>query len=77
MNCCFSQGVLLPFYTFQGSAFVILPKEIQGMYLVSWFPGVVTFRVALPLYEILECSGASVVLVVPDLFHFILFFIIN
>ena len=56
---------------------MILPKETQGMHLVSWFPGVVTFRVALPLYEILEHSGASMVLVVSDLLHFVLFFIIN
>ena len=56
---------------------MILPKEIQGIHLVSWFPGVVTFRVALPLYEVLECSGMSVELVISDLFHFILFFIID
>ena len=56
---------------------MILPKEIWGMHLVSWFPGVVTFGVTLPLYEILEHSGMSVVSVVSDLFHFILFFVIN
>jgi hypothetical protein len=33
---------------------VILPKEIRGVHLVGWFPGVVTFRVAPPLYEIVE-----------------------
>ena len=77
MNCCFGWGVLLPFYTFQGPVSVILLKEIQGMYLVSWFPGVVTFRVALPIYEVLEHSEVSMVSVVPDLFHFVLFFVIN
>ena len=56
---------------------MILLKEIQGIHLVSWFPGVVTFRVALPLYEILELSRMSMVLVIPNLFHFILFFIID
>ena len=56
---------------------MILPKEIQGIHLVGWFPGVVTFGVALPLYEILECSRSSVESMVPDLFHFILFFIID
>ena len=56
---------------------MILPKEIQGVYLVSWFPGVVTFRVAPPLYEILEHSGTSVMLVIPNLFYLILFFIID
>ena len=56
---------------------MILLKEIQGIHLVSWFPGVVTFRIALPLYEILEHSQMSMVLVISDLFHFILFFIID
>ena len=56
---------------------MILPKEIQGIYLVSWFPGVVTFRVALPLYEVLEHSGMSMMLVISNLLYFVLFFIIN
>ena len=56
---------------------MILPKEIQGIHLVSWFPGVIAFRVALPLYEILEHSGASVESMVSDLFYFVLFFIID
>ena len=77
MDCCFCWGFLLPFYAFQGLVFVILLKEIQGIHLVSWFPGVVTFRVALPLYEILEHSGTSVEPVISDLFYFILFFIID
>ena len=47
------------------------------MHLVSWFLGVVTFRVALPLYEILECSKTSVMLVTSNLFHLILFFVID
>ena len=51
---------------------MILLKEIQGIHLVSWFPGVVTFRVALPLYEILKHSGTSVMLVISNLFHFII-----
>ena len=56
---------------------MILLKEIQGMHLVSWFPGVITFRVALPLYEILEHSGMSMGLVISDLLHLVLFFIID
>ena len=77
MNCCFFQGFLLPFYAFQGLVFVIHLKEIWGMHLVSWFLGVVTFGVALPLYKILEHSGMSMMSVVSDLFHFILFFIVD
>ena len=56
---------------------MILLKKIWGIHLVSWFPGVVTFRVALPLYEVLEHSGMSVELVIPNLLHFVLFFIID
>ena len=56
---------------------MILLKEIQGIHLVSWFPGVVTFRVAPPLYEVLEHSRTSMEPVVSDLFYFVLFFIIN
>ena len=56
---------------------VILLKEIQGIHLVSWFPGVVTFGVASPLYKVLECSGSSMMLVISDLLHFILFLIID
>ena len=56
---------------------MILLKEIWGIHLVSWFPAVVTFRVAPPLYEVLEHSGMSMELVISNLFHFILFFIID
>ena len=56
---------------------MILLKEIWGVHLVSWFPGVVAFRVALPLYEVLEHSGMSVVSVISNLFYFILFFVID
>ena len=77
MECCFFQGILLPFYAVQGLVLVILLKEIQGIHLVSWFPGVITFRVALPVYEILKHSGPSVVLVISYLLHFILFFVID
>ena len=69
--------ILLPFYAFQGPVFVILPKEIWGVHLVSWFLGVVTFGVALPLYKVLEHSGASMITVVPNLLHLVLFFIID
>ena len=56
---------------------MILLKEIQGIHLVSWFPGVVAFGVALPLYEILEYSGMSMEPMILDLLHFELFFIID
>jgi len=47
------------------------------MYLVSWFPGVVTFGVPFPFDKVLECSGSSMTPVVDDTFHFIFFFPID
>jgi len=52
-------------------------KELRGMDLVSWFPGVVTFRVPFPFDEVLEHSGSSMMLVVDNTFHFIFFFSID
>ena len=51
--------------------------EFQGMYLISWFPGVVTFRVPFPFDEILELSGSAMTLVVNDALHFIFLFSVN
>jgi hypothetical protein len=49
-------------------------KEFRGVYLVSWFPGVVTFRVSFPFEKVLELSGSSVMSVAPYLLHFVFFF---
>ena len=51
--------------------------ELRGMYLVSWFPCVVTFRVSFPFDEILELSSPTMTLVVDDALHFILLFTVN
>ena len=48
--------------------------EIWGMYLVSWFPGIVTFRVSFPLEEILELFSPPMTSVVSYLLHLILRF---
>jgi hypothetical protein len=56
---------------------MIFFQEVQGVHLVSWFPGVVTFRIPLPLYEILEHSCSPMTLVVLYLLHLILFFTTN
>src|SRR5579863_700089 len=45
--------------------------EVWGMYLVSWLPGVIAFRVALPFEEILELFSPSMMSVAPYLLHFI------
>ena len=52
-------------------------QEFRGMNLVSWFPGVITFRVSLPFDEVLEHSGSPMILVVGNTFHFIFFFSID
>ena len=51
--------------------------ELWGMHLVSWLPGVVTFRVSFPFDEILESSSLAMMSVVHYLLHFILLFTIN
>jgi len=38
---------------------VIKFDEVQGVDLIGVFPSVVTFRIALPFDEILECSRSS------------------
>jgi hypothetical protein len=56
---------------------MILPKEIRGVHLVSWFPGVVTFGVAPPLYEIVELLHSPLMAMVPNLLHLVLFFVVD
>ena len=51
--------------------------ELWGMHLVSWLPGVVTFRVSFPFDEILELPGPAMTSVVDDALHLILFFSVN
>src|SRR5579863_4592431 len=48
--------------------------QVGGMYLVSWFPGVITFRVAFPFEEILELLSSTMTSVAPYLLHLILCF---
>jgi len=45
--------------------------QVGGVYLISWFPSIVTFRVAFPLEEILELFSPSVTSVAPYLLHFV------
>ena len=51
--------------------------EFRSVYLISWFPCVVTFRISFPLDEILELSGPAMTSVVNNALHFILFFTID
>ena len=45
--------------------------------MIHWFPGVVAFRVALPLYEILQLSFLPITLVAPDGLDLVLFSVID
>jgi len=49
-------------------------NELQRMDLVSWFPSVIGFRITLPFDQVLESSRPPRMLVINDLFDFILFF---
>ena len=51
--------------------------EVRSMHLVSWFPGVVAFRVSFPFDQILESSTPTMTSVVNDTLHFIFFFTID
>ena len=51
--------------------------ELRSMYLISWFPCVVTFRVPFPFDEILEPSGPTMTSVVDNALYFILLFAID
>ena len=53
---------------------VIEFDEFWGVHLVSWFPGVVAFRVSFPFDQILESSSPSMTLVVNNALHFIFLF---
>ncbi len=49
-------------------------NKLQSMNLVSWFPGVVRFRVSLPLDEVLKGSGPTCVSVINHLLHLVFLF---
>ena len=51
--------------------------EFGGVYLISWFPGIIAFGVSFPFDEILKSSGPAMTSVVNNLLHFIFFFSIN
>ena len=51
--------------------------EFWSMYLISWLPCVVTFRVPFPFDEILESSSLSMTSVVDNALHFIFLFSVN
>ena len=51
--------------------------ELGSVYLISWFPCVVTFGVPFPLDEVLELSSPSMTSVVNNTLHLILLFPID
>ena len=51
--------------------------EVRSVYLISWFPCVVTFGVPFPFYEILELSSPTMTSVVDNALHFVFLFSID
>jgi len=49
-------------------------NELWSMNLVSWFPGVVRFRIPFPLDEVLEGSSPASISMIDHLFYLIFFF---
>jgi hypothetical protein len=60
------------FYASQSVSLVIKFDESRHMDMISIFPSVVTFRVALPFDQVLQGLAMPPSLVSTDLFHFIL-----
>ncbi len=56
---------------------LVMLDDFRGMDLVSWFPCVVAFRISLPLNEVLELFGSSVLLVCDNSFDFVFFFSVD
>jgi len=69
----FSFAFFAPFII-EGVLSVIGFSELQCMDLVSWFPSVIGFWIALPFYQVLEGSRTSRITVINDLLDFVFFF---
>jgi hypothetical protein len=65
------------FYRLQSVSLMIAFDEDWHMDLIGVFPGVITFRVALPFDQILQGLAMSPSPVGMNLFHFIFVFSIN
>ena len=72
----FSFAFFAPFII-EGVLSVIGFSELQCMDLVSWFPSVIGFWIALPFYQVLEGSRTSRITVINDLLDFVLFFALD
>jgi hypothetical protein len=51
--------------------FMVLIDQHWCVYLVSWFPGVVSVRVSLPFQEILQCLITALMTVIDNGLHFV------
>ena len=72
----FFAAPLVPFI-FERALSVIGFNEFWSMDLVSWFPGVVRFGVALPFDQVLEGSRPSRMSVINNLLDLVFFFSFN
>ncbi len=57
-------------------AFVLF-HQLRGLYVIDQLPGIITLRVALPLYEILQLFLPSITLVAPDGLDLVLFLVVD
>ena len=64
-------------FIFERVLLVIGFDELWSMDLVSWFPGVICFRVVLPFDQVLEGSRLPRMSVINDLLDLIFFFSFN
>jgi hypothetical protein len=65
------------FYAIQHISLVIEFDENGHVNLISIFPSVIAFRLALPFDQVLQGLSMSPPLVSTDLFHLVFFFPIN
>jgi hypothetical protein len=65
---CFYTTFLAPF---------VLSYQLWGLDVVSWFPGVITFWVALPLDKVLQLFLPPLMSVASDGLNLVLFFVVD
>ncbi len=65
-----------PIYAFLLASLVFL-YQLWGLYIIYGLPGVIAFRVAFPLYKILQLFSLPMTSVASDGLDFILFLVVN
>src|SRR6266851_7838474 len=58
-------------------ALLVFFYQLWSLYVIYWFPSVVTFWVTLPLYEVLQLSFLPMTSVASDGLNLVLFLVID